>query len=135
MIEERIHRRIDRSAAVLLAVFAVGHAVPGTLMSSPLMDSDTMWSFSGSVAAWAIAVLNWLRAARPGDRPLAAWSLAGALTWIGLMLWLMEAAAMWRDPRPWLFVAVCAILAAYSVRALRLDPDPLATGRLGQQAR
>ena len=133
MIEPRIHRRIDRSAAVLLAVFALGHAVPGTLMSSPFMDSDTMWSFSGSVAAWAIAVLNWLRASRPGDRPLAAWSLAGALTWIGLMVWLMEAAGMWGDPRPWLFVAVCAILAAYSVGALRLNPDPLSSRGVGQQ--
>ena len=121
-MNDRIHRRIDRSAAVLLAVFALGHALPGTLLSSPLMDSDTMWSFSGSVAAWAIVVLNWLRASRPGDRPLAYWALAGALTWIGLMLWLMEAAHMWGDPRPWLFVAVSAILAAYSVCALRLDP-------------
>ena len=132
MLEKRIHRKIDRSASVLLAIFALGHAVPGTLMSSPFMDSDTMWSFSGSVAAWAIAVLNWLRASRPGDRPLAAWALAGAVTWIGLMAWLMEAAGMWADPRPWLFVAVCAILAAYSVRALRLDPDSLAGRRVGQ---
>ena len=135
MIEERIHRRIDRSAAVLLAIFALGHAVPGTLMSNPFMDSDTMWSFSGSVAAWGIAAVNWLRVSRPGDRPLAAWALAGALTWIGLMAWLMEAAGMWADPRPWLFVAVCAILAAYSVRVLRLDPQALAGRSVGQQAR
>jgi hypothetical protein len=134
MIEQRIHLRIDRTAAVLLAVFALGHAVPGTLLTSPFMDSDTMWSFSGSVAAWAIAVLNWLRASRPADRALAAWALVGALVWIGLMLWLMEAAGMWGDPRPWLFVAACAILAAYSVRALRLDPDPLAGRGVGQQA-
>ena len=111
---------------MLLAIFALGHAVPGTLLSSPLMDPDTLWSFSGSVAAWAIAVLNWLRASRPGDRPLAAWALAGAVAWIGLMLWLMEAATMWADPRPWLFVAACAILAAYSIRGLGLDPEPLA---------
>ncbi|MEO7602119.1 MAG: hypothetical protein ABIS39_02485 [Sphingomicrobium sp.] len=121
-MNDRIHRKIDRAACVLLAVFALGHAVPGTLMSSPLMDSATMWSFSGSVAAWAIVALNWLRVSRPGDRPLAAWALAGALAWIGLMVWLMEAAQMWADPRPWLFVAVSAILALYSVRALRFDP-------------
>jgi hypothetical protein len=135
MIEPHIHRRLDRSAAVLLAVFALGHAVPGTLLSSPLMDSDTMWSFSGSVAAWAIVVLNWLRVSRPGDRPLAAWALVGALVWIGLMVWLMEAADMWQDPRPWLFVAVCAILCAYSLRALRANSDALAGGRVGQQPR
>ena len=120
-MNDRIHRKFDRSAAVLLAIFAFGHAVPGTLMTSPLLDSATLWSFSGSVAAWLIAALNWMRASRPGDRPLAAWALAGALTWIGLMLWLMEAAQMWGDPRPWLFIAVSAILAFYSVRALRVD--------------
>lgn len=122
MTESRIHCRIDRTAAVLLAIFAFGHAVPGTLMTSPLLHSDTMWSFSGSVAAWLIAALNWMRASRPGDRPLAAWALAGALTWIGLMAWLMEAAQMWGDPRPWLFIAVSAILAGYSLRALRINP-------------
>lgn len=122
MIDNRIHRKFDHAAAALLALFAVGHAVPGTLLSNPLMDPATMWSFSGSVAAWAIAALNWLRTSRPGDRPLAACALAGALTWIGLMVWLMEAAQMWADPRPWLFIAVAAILAAYSIRGLRLDP-------------
>ena len=115
-------RKADRGASALLALLAFGHAVPGTLMTSPFLDPSTMWSFSGSVAAWAIAALNWLRSSRPGDRSLAAWALAGALAWIGLMVWLMEAASMWSDPRPWLFVAVCAILAAFSLRALRLDP-------------
>lgn len=134
MIDSRLHRKIDRGASVLLAVFAFGHAVPGTLMTNPLLDSATMWSFSGSVAAWAIAALNWLRATRTGDRPLAACALVGALTWIGLMVWLMEAAAMWGDPRPWLFVAVSAILAAYSLRGLAVDPHALARGSIGQQA-
>jgi hypothetical protein len=119
---QRSLRKVDHSASVLLAVFAFGHAVPGTLLAAPLMDPTTMWSFSGSVAAWAIAALNWLRSSRPDDRPLAAWALAGALTWIGLMVWLMEAASMWSDPRPWLFIAVSAILAGYSLRGLRLDP-------------
>jgi hypothetical protein len=108
-------RKIDRAASALLAIFAFGHAVPGTLMTSPLLDPSTMWSFSGSVAAWAIAALNWLRSSRPDDRPLAAWALAGALTWIGLMKWLMAAASMWDDPRPWLFIAVCTILAVFSL--------------------
>ena len=135
MIEDRIHRKVDRAASLLLALFAFGHAVPGTLMSGALMDSATLWSFSGSVAAWAVAVLNWLRTSRPGDRPLAAWALAGAATWIILMLWLMEAAEMWADSRPWLFVAVCAILAAYSLRALRLDPQALPGRGVGQQTR
>jgi hypothetical protein len=109
-------KAIDRLAALLLALAAAGHGFVGTLMSSPLLDSATMWSFSGSVAAWAIAVLNWLRTGRPHDRPLALWSLTGALTWIGLMAWLMEAAHMWNDPRPWSFIAVCTILALFAAR-------------------
>jgi len=119
---------IDRAAALLLAFFSAGHGIVGTLMSSPLTESATMWSFSGSVAAWAIAALNWLRTGRPGDRPLAFWALIGALTWIGLMLWLMEVAQMWSDPRPWLFVGACAVLAAFGA----LD---LARGRPAAHAR
>ena len=111
-------RRIDRAAAVLLALFAAGHGFLGTLASAPLMESATVWSFSGSVAAWMIAAVNWLRAGRPGDRALAAWALAGALSWIGLMLWLAPAAGMTADPRIWMFVGVCAILAAFGVRDL-----------------
>jgi hypothetical protein len=118
---EFVLRAVDRLAALLLALAAAGHGFVGTLMSSPLLDSATMWSFSGSVAAWAIAVLNWLRAGRPDDRPLALWSLAGALAWIGLMAWLMAAAGMWNDPRPWSFVAVCAILALFAVRDVTRD--------------
>lgn len=110
---------VDRGAILLLALFAFGHGVPGSLLAHPLLDTYTVWSFSGAVAAWLIAALNWLRGGRPGDRPLAAWALIGALTWIGLMFWLMQAAAMWADPRPWLFIAVCAVLVVFSGRALR----------------
>lgn len=83
------------------------------------MDSATVWSFSGSIAAWLVAVLNWLRASRPGDRPLAAWALVGAVCWAASMVWLAFAADMLADPRPWLFVAVCLVLAGFSLRDLR----------------
>src|SRR5262249_33095541 len=43
---------IDRGMAVLLALFAAGHGILGTLMSAPLMEPATVWSFAGSVAAW-----------------------------------------------------------------------------------
>jgi len=110
---------VDRSAAILLAVFAAGHGLVGTLMMSPLNEQITLWSFSGSIAAWLIAALNWMRTSRPGDRTLAFWSLAGALAWIGLMVWLMAIRpGFWADPRPWLFIAVCALLAAFSLQAL-----------------
>ncbi len=109
---------IDRGAALLLALFSAGHGFLGTVLASPLMDPNTMWSFSGSVAAWLIAVLNWLRTGRPGDRVLAFWALVGNLAWIGLMIWLMAAADMVADLRPWLFVAVCVLLSAFSLRGL-----------------
>jgi hypothetical protein len=109
---------LDRICVILLALFSAGHGFMGTLMTSPLMDSDTMWAFSGSVAAWLIAALNWMRGSRPGDRVLAFWAGVGALAWIGLMFWLMQAAQMWGDPRPWLFVAVCAMLTLFSLRAM-----------------
>lgn len=118
---------VDRGAALLLALFSAGHGILGTVMSSPLMDADTMWSFSGSVAAWLIAVLNWLRSGRPGDRVIAFWALMGNLAWIGLMVWLMAAADMFGDPRPWLFVAVCVALVAFSMRDLFARPPAKAS--------
>jgi hypothetical protein len=110
---------IDRGLAVLLALGSAGHGFVGTLMTSPLDDPGTVWSFSGSVAAWLIAALNWMRTSRPGDRVLAFWALIGALAWAGLMLWLMWAAQMWSDPRPWSFIAICAALALFSLRGMR----------------
>lgn len=120
----RALRRLDRAFAVLLAIFSAGHGLLGTLAARPLLESATVWSFSGSVAAWLIAALNWLRAGRPGDRALAAWSLAGAVAWIGLMLWLAVAADMVGDVRIWLFVGTCAALAAFGVRDLLHRDEP-----------
>jgi hypothetical protein len=109
---------IDRGAALLLALFSAGHGIVGTLMSSPLSEQITLWSFSGSIAAWLIAAMNWLRADRPGDKGLALWSMLSAISWIALMAWLMEIASMWADPRPWLFIVVCAVLAGFSLRSM-----------------
>jgi hypothetical protein len=112
-------RWIDRSAAILLALFAAGHGIVGTLAMSPLSEEITLWSFSGSIAAWLIAAMNWMRTSRPDDRVLAFWCLAGAVAWIALMFWLMSIRpGFWVDPRPWLFNAVCAVLAAFSLQAL-----------------
>lgn len=111
--------RLDRTFAVLLALFSAGHGILGTLLARPLLEPYTVWSFSGSLAAWMIAALNWLRTGRPGDRPLAAWALVGNLAWIGLMLWFAVAADILGDVRIWLFVGSCCVLAAFSIRDLR----------------
>lgn len=109
---------IDRACAVLLALFSAGHGIVGTLFMSPLTEQITLWSFSGSIAAWLIAALNWMRGSRPGDRVLAFWAGLGAVSWIGLMFWLMQISNMWADPRPWLFIVVCGVLAAFSARGI-----------------
>lgn len=121
---------VDRACVVLLALFSAGHGIAGTLMSSPLDQQITLWSFSGSIAAWLIAALNWMRGSRPGDRVLAFWALIGALSWIGLMFWLMPIAAMWADIRPWLFIAVCAVLAINSLRGLTASGPSQPSGQL-----
>jgi len=112
-------RRVDRAASILLALFAAGHGFLGTLATGSWMESATVWSFSGSVAAWMIAGVNWLRAGRPRDRALAAWALAGALGWAVLMVWLALAADMTRDVRIYLFIGVSLVLAGFSTRDLR----------------
>ena len=109
---------LDRGACLLLVLFSAGHAFIGTLMTRPWTDTGTLWSFSGSLAAWMIAALNWLRSGRPDDKALAFWSLVGAVAWIFLMIWLMEVARMWGDPRPWLFILVCLVLSAFAVYGL-----------------
>jgi hypothetical protein len=109
---------VDRGACLLLVLFAAGHAFIGTLMIRPWTETGTLWSVSGSLAAWMIAALNWLRSGRPHDKALTFWSLVGAVAWICLMIWLMEIAGMWRDPRPWLFILVSLVLSAFSVHGL-----------------
>jgi len=107
---------LDRVLALLLAVFSAGHGFIGVLFTQPLLETSTVWGFSGSIAAWAIAALNWLRAGRPGDFAIAFWALAGALVWIVLMIWLAAAAQMWQDMRIWLFVSVSGGLAIFGLR-------------------
>jgi hypothetical protein len=108
------------AASILLFAFgAAGHAFIGTLMMRPWTETATLWSFSGSVAAWAIAALNWLSMSREDDLALAAWAFAGAIAWIGLMFWLMPIADMWGDVRPWLFVAECAVMGAFALATIR----------------
>lgn len=109
-------RIFDRALSTLLAIGGAGHGFVGTLLSSPLTESVTLWSFSGSLAIWAIAALNWLRSGRPRDRVLALFSLLGAVSWALMMVWLMAIADMWDDPRPWSFIVICLLLALFSAR-------------------
>ena len=110
---------VDRVLSVLLAVLSAGHGFVGVLANQPLLDTYTVWAFSGSIAAWAIAVLNWLRAGRPNDKVIAAWALAGALSWVLIIIWLAVASDMTRDIRIWLFLVVCGALVVFGLQSLR----------------
>lgn len=109
---------IDRILSLLLAVFAAGHGFIGVLLTQPFLDSHTVWSFSGSVAAWAIAILNWLRAGRPNDVVIAVWAVVGALSWVLMMIWLAFAADMIHDIRIWLFIIVSVGLTVFGVQTI-----------------
>ena len=109
---------VDRTFSVLLAVLSAGHGFMGILATQPLLDTYTVWAFSGSIAAWAIAVLNWLRAGRPSDKVIAAWAVAGTLSWALIVIWLAIAADMARDIRIWLFLLVCGGLVVFGLRSL-----------------
>ena len=111
-------RNIDRACSIILAIGGIGHGFFGTLMMSPLTSEITLWSFSGSLAVWCIAAMNWLRTSRRGDFALALCALIGALTWAVLMAWLMWLRNWWTDPRPVGFVIVCGLLAIFRVRDL-----------------
>ena len=93
--------------------------IQGVLATQPLLDTYTVWAFSGSIAAWAIAVLNWLRAGRPNDKVIAAWALAGTLSWVLIIIWLAVAADMTRDIRIWLCLVVCGALLVFGLQSLR----------------
>lgn len=109
---------IDRMLSVLLAVLAAGHGFIGVLLTHPLLDSGTVWGFSGSIAVWAIALLNWLRVGRPNDMVIAAWAVVGALSWVLMMIWLAVAADMFHDVRIWLFIVVSGGLAVFGFQTI-----------------
>ncbi|GAB4522320.1 MAG: hypothetical protein Tsb0010_06570 [Parvularculaceae bacterium] len=112
-------RYIDYAFSAALILFAAGHGFLGVQATYALNTPEAMWSFSGGVLAWMIAAVNILRVSRPGDRGVAIISLAGALTWIGLMAWLAPVSGMAGDIRLWLFVGSAAGLAAFSLYSLR----------------
>lgn len=58
---------IDKGFSWALIVLSAGHGILGTLLTSDIHASTTVWSFSGSVAAWMIAAVNILRVGRPKD--------------------------------------------------------------------
>lgn len=111
--------KVDRAFSWALIILSAGHGFLGTLLSSDLNASSTVWSFSGSIAAWLIAAMNLLRAGRPDDKAIAWVALAGTFSWLGLMFWLAHAAQMWGDIRIWLFVFVSVGLGLFSWRTLR----------------
>lgn len=112
-------RLVELAAIWLLLLGGAGHGFIGTLFSSPLTETATLWSLSGSVAVWLVAAMNWVRRRHPEDRAVAALAALGSVAWILLMIWLMAIADMWADPRPWGFIVACTLLAAFSAAAGR----------------
>lgn len=112
-------KRIDYALAILLIIFSAGHGFLGTLAAEGWDSPESLWSFSGSVAAWLVAAINILRTGRPRDKGVAMVALIGALSWIGLMAWLAVVADMVFDIRIWLFIGTATGLALFSVRTFR----------------
>ena len=112
-------KQADYALSVILIVLSAGHGFVGTLAAEGWDSSTSMWSFSGSVAAWMIAAVNILRVGRPADKGVAMVALLGALSWVGLMVWLAVVAHMIADIRIWLFISVAAGLSLFSIRTLR----------------
>jgi hypothetical protein len=107
---------VDRIFAGLLFLFALGH-VAGSVLAYPFLSSELVWAISATVLAILLAVLNFVRAGRPGDHTLAWICAVGCIAWITLSLAFGASIGNMFDPRPDLHALVALVLAVFSFRA------------------
>ena len=110
---------LDRIFGWLLVVGGLLHAW-GSWTGYRSSPELLLWAWSGSLAALLLAALNLLRVTRPHDRALAWVSFAGCLAWIAVALGFGKAIGNVLDPRALIHAINAALLAAMSLRTVRL---------------
>ena len=121
-------RRVDRVFAALLLVGAILHAY-GSFSGYDLGSQTFVWSLSGSFAAALLAVLNFVRADRPGDRTLAWITFIGCLCWIAVAIGFGASIGNIIDPRVLWHAISALVLVAFSLRTAMGRADVTHSGR------
>ena len=111
---------LDRVFGWLLVIGAGLHAY-GSITGYRDDPETLLWSLSGSLAALLLASLNLLRVVRPGDRALALLCLAGNIAWIAIALGFGVVIGNVFDPRALIHAVNALVLAAFSVRSIRMS--------------
>ncbi len=114
-------RTLDRVFGWLLVVNGCVHAV-GAWNANHAKPNILLWALTGSLAAFLVAAINLLRAERPHDRPIAWLGLAGSLAWLAVALSVGKLAGNFLDVRVVSNALNAAVLAAMSIRSLRVGP-------------
>ena len=114
-------KSLDRSFGWLLVVNGLVHAL-GAWNANHGKPDILLWALTGSLAALLIAAMNLLRAERPHDRPLAWVSLAGCIAWLTVALTVGKLVGNFLDVRVVSNALNAAVLAAMSIRSLRVAP-------------
>jgi hypothetical protein len=76
---------IDRAFAVLLVFGAAGHAL-GSLTLLPSGSDTQVWGLGSALCAALVGALNFLRAGRPGDKPVLWLALLGSAGWLVIVV-------------------------------------------------
>ena len=114
----RIGIFLDRIGISILALGAIGHTF-GAVKSYAGEPVILVWSLCATALVALAAGLNFLRAARPGDRPVAWLASLATACWLAASVGFGLAIGKPFDPRVVLFAVACLLLLASNLRALR----------------
>jgi hypothetical protein len=117
MKESTRMKTADRCIALLLVVACSLHTY-GSLVYYAHAPITLVWALSGSLAGFLVAAVNFLRAGRACDRPLAWISLAGSLGWLAVAFAVGKVTGDLLDFRPLTHMILGAALAAMSSRTV-----------------